>query len=226
MYGHVRHAVDRESQSTTSLSGVHAIVIKNVFHLEATERHMGSESFATVKAENCEAIIPPQAFDAILDATEGDAEIEISIGNTFAMFVCEEVSVVTNIIEGGFLDFGTLPRDGFDTTVKAATSDLASLIKRLLCTGIDETSHGMVFEISKKGINAKYRNNTRELTASLPCKVEGPDVTIGLSAKYLPATIAAHDGEEIEINFNGPTRPIAIKNGHGEWSWAMPVNLQ
>lgn len=155
-------------------------------------------------------IVPPKVLSLIAKRApdEGLVELAVTDKNIFARFGSYKISSV--LIEGQFPNYQKVIPESQRTAVQFKRSDLLEALKRVSIF-VEQKSHRTFFQLS--GGMLVLSSEESELGTAreeIPCRYDGPDVTIALNYKYVEDPLKSMASEYVNLEFTEPNRAITL----------------
>lgn len=215
----IRQTVFAVSQMETRpiLTGVHIALKPNQITFTATDSHRLALKTMEVdeNLEEMSLVIPGsslQELNKIID--NQDEPIKMVILSNQVLFYTDEFYFLSRLLSGNYPDTSRLIPSDSQTTLSVHTKELIRTIERAaLLSNRDQnnvirldTMDNHYIEITS---NSPEIGNVKEQLSAI--SVEGEDLKISFSSKYLLETLRTIDAETVQINFTGAMRPFIIK---------------
>jgi len=200
------------------LTGVNWKIADNELVCVATDSHRLALRKARIEGDAGQTyniVIPGKSLNELYKTLDDTSDpVEIVITENQILFKAKNWLFFSRLLEGNYPDTSRLIPTDSKTTVVVKTKDLlhsidrASLLARehrnhvVRCTTIDERT----LEISS------ISPEVGKVVEELPCEsIEGEELKIAFSAKYVMEALKALEGTDIKINFTGAMRPFIIR---------------
>lgn len=219
----IRQTVFAVSTSETRpiLTGVNWKVENGELICTATDSHRLAMRKVKIEAENAvsyNVVIPGKSLNElskILD--DGSAPIDIVITANQVLFKAEHLLFFSRLLDGNYPETARLiPADSKTNMIVNAKEflqaiDRASLLAREGRNNVVKltTLSGGLLEISS--ISPEIGKVTEQLQTE---SIEGEELNISFSAKYMMDALRALDGNDIQISFTGAMRPFLLRPLH------------
>ena len=156
-----------------------------------------------------------------------DNDVEIGITKNQASFVCDNIYVVSRVVDGSFPDYKQIIPKEFKTQATVLKQDLINTLK---ISNIFSDSFNQVnikITPNAKSFTIKSKNaNVGENVNSIDSVIEGEDIEANFNYKYILDCLAFIDTDSVTLFFNGVTKPMVIR-GTGDKTYTylvMPMN--
>lgn len=216
----IRETVFAVSQVETRpvLTGVHWTIENGKLSCVATDSHRLARRIATI--ENA----PPVDFDFVIPGKslqelnkilpDTNESVEIIIAEQQVLFKLNDVLFYSRLLEGNYPDTSRLIPTDSKTSVIVNGKSLLQSIDRASLLAKEERNNIVRFSTENKMIevssNSPEIGKVEELVEAI--KIEGEELKISFSAKYMMDALRAIDGQDIEIQFTGAMRPFILKS--------------
>jgi len=155
--------------------------------------------------------VPSKALLEILRIIEENKEdIEITVSESHISFKIENTTIISNLLEGKFMDYEGIIKDNFVTVVKAEASDIRDSVERASLLAKDDKNNLIILDIRDKSMQINSASEYGNVEENLSVEKAGEDLKIGFNSKYLLDFLKVIDSEKISINLIGKNNPCFI----------------
>ncbi|MFA1819628.1 DNA polymerase III subunit beta [Virgibacillus oceani] len=210
-------------ESRPILTGVQIKLLDNKLTFSATDSHrlaMQEISVPDSQTEITSLVIPGKSLNELNKIlTDSDEQVEISVTNNQILFRTKNIYFLSRLLDGKYPETSRLIPEERKTVLRVKTKELLHTIDRASLLSKDD--HNNVVRLTTNDINnAEITSNSPEVgTVSEDIAVqsmEGEDLKISFSSKYMMDALKAIDFDEVEIEFTGAMRPFIIHPVDGE----------
>lgn len=199
------------------LTGVNMRLANNRLHFVATDSHrLASREVeiqdAAVQFEN--VVVPGKSLhelNKILSDT--DELIQISVTNNQILFRTKNINFLSRLLDGNYPETDRLIPTHSKTKIKMKTKELLHTIDRASLLAKDEKNN--VVRLSTEGNMIEISSNSPEIGNVVEnisaISMEGEELKISFSSKYVMDALRAIEYDEITIDFTGAMRPFIIR---------------
>lgn len=199
------------------LTGVNMRLANNRLHFVATDSHrLASREVeiqdAAVQFEN--VVVPGKSLhelNKILSDT--DELIQISVTNNQILFRTKNINFLSRLLDGNYPETDRLIPTQSKTKIKMKTKELLHTIDRASLLAKDEKNN--VVRLSTEGNMIEISSNSPEIGKVVEnisaISMEGEELKISFSSKYVMDALRAIEYDEITIDFTGAMRPFIIR---------------
>lgn len=199
------------------LTGVNMRLANNRLHFVATDSHrLASREVeiqdAAVQFEN--VVVPGKSLhelNKILSDT--DELIQISVTNNQILFRTKNINFLSRLLDGNYPETDRLIPTHSKTKIKMKTKELLHTIDRASLLAKDEKNN--VVRLSTEGNMIEISSNSPEIGKVVEnisaISMEGEELKISFSSKYVMDALRAIEYDEITIDFTGAMRPFIIR---------------
>lgn len=174
-------------------------------------------------------VIPGKSLQELNKVMDDSIEtINISIMQNQILFYTDYLYFSSRLLNGNYPETSRLIPQESNTVIHAHTRDLIQTIERAaLLSNRDQnnvinlsTKPNNILDISSN--SPEVGNVKEDLVVS---SIDGEDLNISFSAKYMLDTLKTIDSEQVQINFTGTMRPFVIKvpNNNSVLQLILPV---
>ncbi|CAM5197392.1 Beta sliding clamp OS=Ureibacillus acetophenoni OX=614649 GN=SAMN05877842_105210 PE=3 SV=1 [Ureibacillus acetophenoni] len=150
---------------------------------------------------------------------ESTEPVQIVITNQQVLFKAENVLFFSRLLEGNYPDTSRLIPDDFKTNITINGKSLLQAIDRASLLAREDRNNVVRFET--------FDGNIVEISSNSPEigkveeqiqveSLEGENLKISFSAKYMMEALKAIDGQDVVIQFTGAMRPFILRSVHDD----------
>lgn len=211
------------SESRPVLTGVNWNIENDELICVATDSHRLARR--KVKLENLpngiESIVIPgkslNELNKILGETSNP--VEITMSNQQILFKTDHVLFFSRLLEGNYPDTSRLIPNEFKTNIKLDGKTFLKAIDRASLVAREDRNNVVRFETLEDDA-VKISSNSPEIgkvEEQIPVEsIEGEELVISFSAKYMMEALKAIDGQDVIIQFTGAMRPFILRSVHDD----------
>lgn len=221
----IRQTVFAVSTSETRpiLTGVNLKIENHELTCIATDSHRLALRQAMIKTDNegsYNVVIPGKSLNELSKIIDDSNElIDIVITENQVLFKTRHLLFFSRLLEGSYPDTSRLIPNESKTDVTVNTKDFLQAIDRASLLAREgknnvvklSTIENKIIEISSN--TPEIGKVVEEVQTEL---IEGEELKISFSAKYMMDALKALEGTDIKINFTGAMRPFVIRPLHDE----------
>lgn len=199
------------------LTGVNMRLANNRLHFVATDSHrLASREVdiqdATVQFEN--VVVPGKSLHELNKILSDTNElIQISVTNNQILFRTKNINFLSRLLDGNYPETDRLIPTHSKTKIKMKTKELLHTIDRASLLAKDEKNN--VVRLSTEGNMIEISSNSPEIGNVVEnisaISMEGEELKISFSSKYVMDALRAIEYDEITIDFTGAMRPFIIR---------------
>jgi DNA polymerase III subunit beta len=223
--GLIRQTVFSVSTSETRpiLTGVNWKVENNELVCIATDSHRLALRKARLEAENTgnyNVVIPGKSLTELSKILDDSSDsVDIVITENQVLFKAKHLLFFSRLLEGNYPDTGRLIPNESKTDVVVNTKDFLHAIDRASLLAREGRNNVVKFSTIDGGA-IEVSSNTPEIGTVVEeiqsQSIDGEDLKISFSAKYMMDALKALEGTEIQISFTGAMRPFVIRPLHDD----------
>lgn len=224
----VKQTVFAVSQSETRpiLTGVNWVFENDELIAVATDSHRLALKKATLQTgfANNQAysiVIPGKSLSELIKVLEDNTQepIEIVITSNQILFKAKNLLFYSRLLEGKYPDTSKLIPTDNKTKVRINAKDFLQAVDRASLLAREGKNNVVKFHTLDHGLIeiSSYTPEIGKVVEKVKSlSVEGEEIKISFSAKYMMDALRAIDGSEITIYFTGTMRPFVIKTDQDE----------
>ncbi|HXZ99273.1 MAG TPA: DNA polymerase III subunit beta [Candidatus Binatia bacterium] len=222
-------------EQTPVLTGVLIQVEGSQLTLVATDRHRLAVKHLEVQPRQegvprVTAIVPARHLSEVARAVNPGRPLialTFSPNRNQVFFTLRDVEVSSRLIEGNYPNYSQVIPPQSATTVVLPT---AVLLKNARTASVLARDAANPVRLRAAVNELEIRAQTAEVgdhDAPIPAKVDGDEVQVAFNSRYLLDALQAIDAEDVELGFNGPLQPAAVRPHQREdyLSVIMPVRV-
>lgn len=220
----IKQTVFAVSQMETRpiLTGVNVTTKNNLLTFTATDSHRLALRSVPIETdlELNNTVIPGKNLQELNKIYEDDdGMIHISFTENQVLFHNNETYFLSRLLSGNYPETSRLIPTESKTTIHTFTKDLIDTIERAaLLSNRDQNNVIRLDTIGKSAIeissNSPEIGNVKEQLDVI--SIEGEDLKISFSSRYMLDTLRTINSERVEISFAGPMRPFVIRTPEEE----------
>lgn len=167
-------------------------------------------------SENVSVVVPSKTLLEILRIIEENKEnIEVIASESHISFKLKNTIIISNLLEGKFIDYEGIIKENYITKVKAQTADIRDSVERASLLARDDKNNLIILDIKGSGMQINSASEYGNVEENVFVEKEGEDLKIGFNSKYLLDFLKAIECEKIVFNLMGRNNPCFI-NEDGE----------
>jgi len=205
------------------LTGVNMKLQDNVLHFTATDSHRLASREIPVEETNVtfsSVVVPGKSLNElskILDDTEETVDIRVTQNQI--LFRTKNLYFLSRLLDGNYPETSRLIPEQSKTTIHLNTKDLLHTIDRASLLAREDRNN-VVKLTTVDGKTVEITSNSPEIgrvTEDLAAEsIEGEELKISFSSKYMMDALKAIDSEEVKIEFTGAMRPFILRPANEE----------
>jgi DNA polymerase-3 subunit beta len=216
----VRQTVFAVSTSETRpiLTGVNWKVENKELTCIATDSHrlaLRKAKLQTETEESQSVVIPGKSLTELSKILDDTSEmVHIVITENQVLFKAKHLLFFSRLLEGNYPDTARLIPNESKTDVVVNTKEFLHAIDRASLLAREGRNNVVKFS-TVEGSGVEISSNTPEIGKVVEeiqsQSIDGEDLKISFSAKYMMDALKALEGSEIQISFTGAMRPFVIR---------------
>lgn len=198
------------------LTGVYWHTLEGFLYLASTDGYRLSEKRLFETDQEISALIPATTLQEVLSAIQQSAPetVEIYFDDTQAEFHIDGVTIVSNQVDGKFVDYRRLIPESTEIQAILPKAELKNAVK---IASIFAKTSGQSVVVSMDAENSKLSvysvaSDLGENTSEVSANIVGGDGQISLNPTYLTNGIDSMAGSEISYGISGKLAPTVMKS--------------
>jgi DNA polymerase-3 subunit beta len=155
-------------------------------------------------------------FEILRIIEENKDETEITVSESHISFKVENTIIISNLLEGKFIDYEGIIKDNYVTVVKVNTEDMRDSIERASLLARDDKNNLIIMDIKDFNMQINSASEYGNVEENISIDKEGEDIKIGFNSKYILDYLKVIDSEMISLNLIGKNNPCFIKEENEE----------
>lgn len=215
----IRQTVFAVSTSETRpiLTGVNWKVENNTLHCIATDSHRLAMRTAHIETENTgsyNAVVPGKSLNELSKILDDSTDlVDIVITENQVLFKTKHLLFFSRLLDGSYPDTTRLIPNESKTEVVLATKEFLQSIDRASLLAREANNNVVKFSTLPDGV-VEISSTSPEIgkvNEEIQSKsIDGEELKISFSAKYMMDALKALESSEIRIKFTGAMRPFVI----------------
>ncbi|MRH44409.1 DNA polymerase III subunit beta [Aquibacillus halophilus] len=202
------------------LTGVNMKLEDNHLNFIATDSHrLASRRIPLEKQTQhlnfSSVVIPGKSLNELNKILEDKQDsVEISVTENQILFRTKHINFLSRLLDGNYPETSRLIPEQSKTIVYGTTKELLQSIDRASLLAKESRNNVVRLQTKEKdqieisSNSPEVGNVVEELSAK---SIEGEDLKISFSAKYMMDALKAIDNEQVKIEFTGAMRPFIIR---------------
>ncbi|SFB01617.1 MULTISPECIES: DNA polymerase III subunit beta [unclassified Bacillus (in: firmicutes)] len=211
------------SETRPILTGVNWKVENEELTCIATDSHRLALRKAAIETGNnasYNVVIPGKSLNELSKILDDNNElVEIVITENQVLFKAKHLLFFSRLLEGNYPDTTRLIPNESKTEVVVNTKEFLQAIDRASLLAREGRNNVVKFSTLEGGI-VEISSNTPEIGKVVEevqsQSIEGEELKISFSAKYMMDALKALEGTDIRVSFTGAMRPFLIRPLHDE----------
>lgn len=203
---------------------------ENQFSIVALDGYRLALRKEPVKCDkNLSFVVPGKTQNELLKMIrEEDGQVKIVIGTKHAIFVIDEYSVITRLLEGEFLDYRSSVPSTFKTEVTVKVRSFLDSVERASLLISDRLKSPLRCVFSEEEVQISCSTTMGKVVDQIPVALTGERVVMGFNNVYLQEALRATESDEVKVKLNGALSPLIIfpKEGEEFLFLVLPVRLR
>ncbi|WP_397536698.1 DNA polymerase III subunit beta [Rummeliibacillus pycnus] len=211
------------SESRPVLTGVKWQIKEDGLVCVATDSHRLARRKVTLEhlpTEEANVVIPGKSLNELSKIlSDSTTPVDIFMTNQQVLFKTSDVLFFSRLLEGNYPDTTRLIPEEYNTNVTINGKSLLQAIDRASLLAREDRNNVVRFSTLADN-NIEISSNSPEIgkvEEEIQVEsLEGEELRISFSAKYMMDALKAIDGQEVVIQFTGAMRPFIIRSVHDD----------
>ena len=211
------------SESRPVLTGVNWQIQDNELICIATDSHRLARRKTTLEqlpTDVNSVVIPGKSLNELNKILgESTNPVEIVITNQQVLFKADNVLFFSRLLEGNYPETSRLIPEEYKTNITINGKSLLQAIDRASLLAREDRNNVVRFETFDGNI-VEISSNSPEIgkvEEQIQVEtIEGENLKISFSAKYMMEALKAIDGQDVVIQFTGAMRPFILRSVHDD----------
>lgn len=161
---------------------------------------------------NLNVIIPSKSLHEVFRIIENEEkDIEIVISNSHISFIIDETIIISNLLEGEFIKYKDIIKEGYKSKIKIKTSFFRESIERVSLLAREDKNNLIILSVDNNNLKIESTSEYGNAEENIEVEKEGENIKIGFNSKYILDLLRIVEDEELLINFQGSLNPCIIK---------------
>jgi DNA polymerase-3 subunit beta len=159
-----------------------------------------------------EVIVPSKSLQEVYRILEEeDQDIEMVISNTHISFIFDETTIISNLLEGDFIKYRDIIKEGYVTKVNINTLSLKDSIERVSLLAKEDKNNLIIMTIENNNIMIESTSEYGNAEENIEVEITGENIKIGFNSKYILDLLRIVEEKELTMFFQGNLNPCIIK---------------
>ncbi len=160
--------------------------------------------------ETLNITVPARSMNELTRIVEDEEEVKINVVPGHVVFLVEDTTVYSRLIEAKFIDYASILRENFSTRVVVDRGEFLSSLERASLLSREEKSNLVRLHMEDTMMTIQSNTEIGDVKEVLPIVLEGESLKIAFNARYLIDGVRVMDSPEIELNFDKSLNPCII----------------
>lgn len=207
------------------LAAVQMVTEGDAITLRSTDRYRLAEVEIPWKSngEDLQLVLPASWLQAAVKTMAGEASI-LAADNIIGIRTGNRATT-SNVVDGDFPKIKSLFPDSFHTEVTVERAQLADVVGRVSLVAERQTPIRLTTEDGLLTVDGGTGEDAQG-SETLPCEVNGADITVAVNPAYLAWSLAVNPAAEVILGFQeNLAKPVHLGGAEGLRHLVMPVRL-
>jgi DNA polymerase-3 subunit beta len=155
--------------------------------------------------------VPPKILNVLTKRAGDEGSVSISVTDKTIFLKFGSYNLSSVLLEGQFPNYRRVIPENLENSFSVNRRETLDALRRVSL--LVEQKSRRVYLGLEPGIMAVYSEDSELGTAreEIPCKYDGPGISIALNYHYIEEPFKAMEEEEISIKFGDPTKAITVQ---------------
>lgn len=173
-------------------------------------------------------VVPGKTLNEISKILSGEVDdlVDIYFSENHIMFVFDNTTVVSRLIDGEYFRIDQMLSSDYETKVMINKKEFLDCIDRATLLVKEGDKKPIIINITDGSMELKINSAMGSMDEEIDIDKEGKDIMIGFNPKFLIDALKVIDDEEISIYLVNPKAPCFIRNDEESYIYLiLPVNF-
>lgn len=162
-------------------------------------------------------VVPSKTMLEILRIIEENkANTDIVISESHISFKVDNTIIISNLLDGKFIDYEGIIKDNYVTRVNVSTTEIRESVERASLLAKDDKNNLIILDIKENNMQINSASEYGNVEENVAVEKEGEDIKIGFNSKYLLDFLKVIENEKIKLNLIGKNNPCFINEDSKE----------
>ncbi len=173
-------------------------------------------------------VVPSKTLLEILRIIEeNDENTVITVSDSHISFKIDNTIIISNLLEGKFIDYEGIIKDNYVTVIKTGTNDLRDSVERASLLAKDDKNNLIILDVKDRHMQINSQSEYGNVEENVSIDKKGEDLRIGFNSKYLLDFLKVIEEETIILNMIGKNNPCFLnEDGKTDYVYmVLPVRI-
>lgn len=173
-------------------------------------------------------VVPGKTLNEISKILSGEVDdlVDIYFSENHIMFVFDNTTVVSRLIDGEYFRIDQMLSSDYETKVMINKKEFLDCIDRATLLVKEGDKKPIIINVTDGSMELKINSAMGSMDEEIDIDKEGKDIMIGFNPKFLIDALKVIDDEEISIYLVNPKAPCFIRNDEESYIYLiLPVNF-
>jgi len=195
------------------LNGINFLIHENKVECTATDSYrLAKTSFEINKSFDYNIIIPAKSLNELLKSLDEDKEIEVYLSTRKVLFIIDDTTIQTRLIDGKFPDTNKLIPETFDYELRLDIRDILGSIDRVSFIKNDGINI-IKLDLNQEEciLSTKSQDIGSAIETLRTAQFNGDNLNISFNGRFVFEAIKAINSSTIIFKFSGDMKPFIIQ---------------
>ncbi|MBP1926299.1 DNA polymerase-3 subunit beta [Sedimentibacter acidaminivorans] len=174
------------------------------------------------------AVVPSKTLLEILRILEENkGYTKITISDSHISFKIENTTIISNLLEGKFIDYEGILKDNYVSVIKIDNFNFKNSIERASLLAREDKNNLIILDIVDNNMQINSASEYGNAEENIDVEKDGENIKIGFNSKYVLDVLKVIDSQYITMNLIGKNNPCFIKEkGNDKYIYMiLPVRI-
>ncbi|WP_326911287.1 DNA polymerase III subunit beta [Sedimentibacter sp. MB31-C6] len=173
-------------------------------------------------------VVPSKTLLEILRIIEENKGItKITISDSHISFNFDNTTIISNLLEGKFIDYEGILKDNYVSLLKINNTDFKNSIERASLLARDDKNNLIILDIKDNNMQINSASEYGNVEENISIEKEGENLKIGFNSKYMLDVLKVIENEKLTLSIVGKNNPCFLKeeNSDSYIYMVLPVRI-
>ncbi|MCR4842781.1 MAG: DNA polymerase III subunit beta [Eubacterium sp.] len=219
-----------ESETNPAMGGEQFAIKENSLQVSSIDGHRFALRRINLNDnyENRSVIVPAKTLNELMKILKDDDNeiVQLFFSSNHMMFLFDETTVVTRLIEGEFIDIQRMIVNDFETTFTVSKKHMQDCMRRAVMISRSGNKKPIIMNISENSLKIELKTAESGLEEEIEIEKQGKNLKIGFNPSFFMDVLNVVEDENVTFYMGDARYPCFIKNESQTYQYmVLPVNI-